>query len=69
VALYSGLAAEAAELNHEGHKEHKGDRRVEDATIPEEDEELGRRIVEAIIEGHRRLGSGFLEDGIKRLVR
>jgi hypothetical protein len=74
------VAHEAVELNHNGHEEHPGEEPVDDAPIPEEDEELARRIIGAATEVHRLLneralfcdgGRGFLyrAGGMKRFVR
>jgi hypothetical protein len=55
-------------LNHKGHEEHKGEEPVDYAPIPEEDEELARRVIGAAIEVHRLLGSGFLESIYRRAL-
>jgi GxxExxY protein len=55
-------------LNHKGHQEHKGEKQVDHAPIPEEDEELARRVIGAAIEVHRHLGPGFLESIYRRAL-
>jgi GxxExxY protein len=55
-------------LNHKGHEEHKGEEPVAYAPIPEEDEELARRVIGAAIEDHRLLGPGFLESIYRRAL-
>jgi GxxExxY protein len=41
---------------------------VDYAPIPEEDEELARRVIGAAIEVHRHLGPGFLESIYRRAL-
>jgi GxxExxY protein len=41
---------------------------VDYAPIPEEDEELARRVIGAAIEVHRLLGPGFLESICRRAL-
>ncbi len=55
-------------MNHKGHKEHKGEKEVEYAPVPEEDEELARQVIAAAIEVHRHLGPGFLESIYRRAL-
>jgi GxxExxY protein len=55
-------------LNHKGHQEHKGEKQVDHAPIPEEDEELARQVIGAAIEVHRLLGPGFLESIYRRAL-
>jgi GxxExxY protein len=55
-------------VNHKGQKEHKGEEQVEYAPIPQEDEELGHRVIGSAIEVHRILGPGFLESVYRRAL-
>ena len=55
-------------MNHEGHKEHQGEERVDDAPIPTEDKELAHRVIGSSKEVHRALGPAFLESIYRRAL-